>query len=144
MNAELTKIPTSDIALITCGKVITIGTAQITIKPLSLKIIYEVSDMLIEFMKEMEDLGVTLDNFRPHIPKVIKLLMGRFLPLYEAVTRIHRESLEAVPPNVHLELIEAVISVNCDSATGFAKNWAALTTAVTKVKGLFQPQKQAA
>jgi hypothetical protein len=144
MGADYLRITDKDIAQITCGKDVTIGTTQITIKPLSLKVIYEVSDMLIEFMGEIEGIGVTLENFRPHIPKVAKLLMGKFLPLYEAVTRIHRESLEAVPPNVHLELIEAVISVNCDSATGFTKNWAALTTAVAKVKGLFPPPKQAA
>lgn len=111
------------------GETIEIGNQPIYIEPLGIKQLAVISSKLKAFFKILAEDKVTLENYNEpgNLFKIAVVLIEQFPSVLEEASNIELESLERLPIETVIEILNKVIEVNLKSKDKLEGNFKSLT-----------------
>jgi hypothetical protein len=111
------------------GENLTIGTANIIIRPLNIYQIANLSKEIKGIGKILSDEGVTWENYseKSFLFKIAVVLLDTFPAVLEEASNIDIDDLKKLPLEKIVEILSKVIEVNLKSKEDLAKNFKSLT-----------------
>ena len=110
------------------GDTITIGTAQVVIKPLGIFALATIAKQLKGFAAIVGEEGVTWDNYNSpeNIIKLASILLDQFPSVIAEATNIDEEDIIRLPLEHIVALVDKVFEVNLKSRDDLEKNFLSL------------------
>jgi len=126
------------------GEIITIGNSKITIRPLDLRQIAEVTKDIKDIIAELDEQGVTFEQYstKEGMFKIAVVLINKFPEVLAEVSNVASEDLFQLPLSSLVEILQKVVSVNMKSKDDLLGNFNSLIKALDLPTGENQtPQK---
>jgi len=133
------------------GATVTIGTQVLTVKPLGLEEISDISKKLVGISGILAEQKITLKNFNTaeNIPKLAIVLIDNIPSVLEEASNIALADLKKLPLEPIVDILTKVIEVNIKSKESLEKNFKSLISLLfptpkeeTKDKGPKTPPKK--
>lgn len=111
------------------GETISIGENAVYIEPLNIKQLAVIAAKLNGLFKILNDDGITTENYNSpeNLLKIASILLEQFPTVLEEASNIEIESLEQLPLEMVIEILNTVISVNLKSKEKLEGNFKSLT-----------------
>lgn len=119
---------TIDLKSLFPGETVKIGDQSVYIQPLGLKQLAVISTKLKGILSIFSESGITLENYNEpqNLMMMAAILLNQFPEVLEEASNIEIESLEALPLELIIEILNAVIDVNLKSKEGLEGNFKSL------------------
>ena len=124
-------------------KNVTIGNGKVSVQAMSFGTLASVIRQLKELIEILSAEGITWENYeqKENLFVIAINIIEKFPSLLSEASNIEEDSLKALPLDVIIQIISAVIEINMEAKDTFLKNFNSLVENLNGMMGTLVPKK---